>query len=120
MCSSYNRVVQTTSHGKQNEGQESTRGSHSHAPQRGSAGCAGDRGWSISQVGGSGRISGSSRPPVHAGCEMRTSSPVTGSANDVCVVTLLRVVVDVTVALCAIGGAAGAGSPSPGGGGEVK
>jgi hypothetical protein len=50
---------------------------------------------------------------------MRTTSPVTGSVNDVCVVTLLRVVVDVTVALCAIGGAAagstGAGSANPGG-----
>ena len=50
---------------------------------------------------------------------MRTTSPVTGSVKDVCVVTLLRVVVDVTVALCAIGGAAagstGAGSANPGG-----
>ena len=55
---------------------------------------------------------------------MRTTSPVTGSVNDVCVVTLLRVVVDVTVALCAIGGApAGstvAGSASLGGGGAEK
>jgi hypothetical protein len=52
---------------------------------------------------------------------MRTTSPVTGSVNDVCVVTLLRVVVDVTVALCAIGGAAAgstrAGAASLGGGG---
>jgi hypothetical protein len=50
---------------------------------------------------------------------MRTTSPVTGSVNDVCVVTLLRVVVDVTVALCAIGGApagsTGTGSANPGG-----
>jgi len=55
---------------------------------------------------------------------MRTTSPVTGSVNDVCVVTLLRVVVDVIVALCAIGGAAagstGAGWASPGGGEAEK
>lgn len=36
--------------------------------------------------------------PIQAGCEMRTTSPGTGSVNDVCVVTLLHVVVDVTVA----------------------
>jgi hypothetical protein len=51
---------------------------------------------------------------------MRTTSPVTGSVMDVCVVTLLRVIVDVIVELCAMGGAAagatGVGSGSTRGG----
>jgi len=55
---------------------------------------------------------------------MCTTSPVTRSVNDVCVITLLRVIVDVTVALCAIGGAAAgntrAGSASLGGGAEKR
>jgi hypothetical protein len=55
---------------------------------------------------------------------MRTTSPVTGSVIDVCVVTLLRVIVDVIVALCAMGGAAaggtGVGSASTRGGGEKE
>jgi hypothetical protein len=71
------------------------------------------------EVGGGARISDYSSPPVQEECEMHTTSPVTGSVNGSCVITLLRVVVDVTVALCAIGGAAagstGAGSASPGG-----
>ena len=49
---------------------------------------------------------------------MRTTSPETGSIPNACVVVV------VTVALCAIGGAAagspGAGSASPGGGGVEK
>ena len=48
---------------------------------------------------------------------MRTTSPVTGSVNDVGVVALLRVVTVVAVALCEIiGSAAGStrsGSASP-------
>jgi len=57
---------------------------------------------------------------------MRTTSPVIGSVSDVCVVTLLHVAVDVTVALCAIGGGAATGrttdgsANSRGGGGAEK
>jgi hypothetical protein len=62
------------------------------------------------ELDGGGRTSGLSnelRPPVHEGCETRTTSPVTGSVNDACVVTLLRVPVDVIVALFTGSGAAG-------------
>ncbi len=55
---------------------------------------------------------------------VRTTAPGTRTINDVCIVTLLRVVVDVAVVLCTIGGAAtgsiGAGSASLGGGGAEK
>ena len=44
-----------------------------------------------------------SRPPVHAACATRETSPVIGSVTDVCVVTLLPDVVDVIVALCNAG-----------------
>jgi hypothetical protein len=44
---------------------------------------------------------------------MRAASSATWSINDVCVVTLPRVVIDVAVALCAIGGAATT-PPGPG------
>ena len=67
---------------------------------------------------------GGTEAPVQAGCEMRTASTGTGSVDYVCVITLIRVIVDVTVALCTIGGAAtgstGAGSASLGGGGAEK
>ena len=57
---------------------------------------------------------------------MRTTSPVIGSFSDVCVVALLHVAVDVTVALCAIGGGGATGrttddsANSRGGGGAEK
>ena len=67
---------------------------------------------------------GETGAPVQAGCEIRTTSPRTGPFNDVCIVTLLRIIVDVTVALCTIGGAAtgssGAASASLRGGGAEK
>jgi len=81
------------------------------------------------EIGGGGRTSGASnesRPPVHEGCEIRTTSPVTGSVNDACVVTLLRVPVDVTVAFCTCSGATGGSTgkgliiPWEGGGGAEE
>lgn len=68
-----------------------------------------------SSAAGTGDSRSRSRPPVHAACATRDTSPVIGSVTDVCVVTLLRVVVvvvivEVTVALCPSEGGSTAGT----------
>ena len=93
-----------------------THGSHYPAPQRESAKRASGSGYSTPrhptqrpiphQERGDPRSRSRSRPPVHAACATRDTSPVIGSVMDVCVVTLLPDVVDVIVALCNAGAGA--------------
>ncbi|KAH9023685.1 hypothetical protein EDB85DRAFT_2277822 [Lactarius pseudohatsudake] len=62
----------------------------------------------------SGTADSDSRPPVHAACATRDTSPVTGSVTDMCVVTLLRVVVVVIVVDVTVADSAGDTSPGIG------